>query len=702
MLFILFCGMTACEKEALPTAIAGINKSEELTFSFNARATATTENEIASEINLNEDKIETLDLFFFTETDKPYIVHRQYTNTNQDKNTTYTVNVSSEGLDMTGKTQYLVYAVVNSVIPKEEEYTLADLKKLAAKEISVDNTTTDKDESIQTSFVMDGELSTTLSSSMTTPVIQLQRSVAKVTLDINVAKEIFVGSNKIKYTPIPGTMTVKLVNGVKNGIINGFGTADYFETTTSNPTTRSISEVEDGNDCTPFYSYPYNWSSTNKDCHLYLSIQWASELGGLNTYYYIVPIGEVTELIRNNHYKINLDVAILGGTEEDPVTLNANYIIVNWSTCEISTELKKYKYLWVKGREFVMNNVDEIKIDYASSSAIDWNSLTVKRYISTGTSSAEQLTDIANHGVTFTSNTDGTFTIKHAIKRTGTGNDLNNYYRPWYIEFDIKNAEGLIIENIKITQYPAIYAVANHNPTNSTSPNKLNTFVNGTTGPSKEGTNSITDSNKLPLGTLRNFNYGEGQASNKNMNQYKIYVTVLNASDDYYIGDPRVEAISNEYNYLKKDVNNKNLTNYYKTGSGEKYNNMIAPSFMIASSWAVTQDITYDGALKRCASYQENGYPAGRWRIPTEAEIKFVNDLSADGYIPKLFDGDYYASSKKYWDTTTNPAGMSTNTSTSEHSVRCVYDLWYWGDDPELTGDNAYEFTWGDEPITQK
>ena len=78
----------------------------------------------------------------------------------------------------------------------------------------------------------------------------------------------------------------------------------------------------------------------------------------------------------------------------------------------------------------------------------------------------------------------------------------------------------------------------------------MNTFVNGTTGPSKEGTNSITDSNKLSLGTLRNFNYGEGLASNKNMNQYKIYVTVLNASDDYYIGDPRVEAISNEYNYL--------------------------------------------------------------------------------------------------------------------------------------------------------
>lgn len=694
MLFILFCGMTACEKEALPTAIAGINKSEELTFSFNARATATTENEIASEINLNEDKIETLDLFFFTETDKPYIVHRQYTNTNQDKNTTYTVKVSSEGLDMTGKTQYLVYAVVNRVIPKEGEYTLADLKELAAKEISVDNTTTDKDESIQTSFVMDGELSTTLSSSMTTPVIQLQRSVAKVTLDINVAKEIFVGSNKIKYTPIPGTMTVKLVNGVKKGIINGFGTADYFETTTANPTTRSISEVADGNDCTPFYSYPYNWSGTNKDCHLYLSIQWESELGGLNTYYYIVPIGEVTELIRNNHYKINLDVAILGGTEEDPVTLNANYIIENWSTCEISTELKKYKYLWVKGREFVMNNVDEIKIDYASSSTIDWESLTVQRYYSGGTNSAEELTTITNHGVTFTDNKDGTFSIKHEIKRTGTGKDLNNYYRPWYIEFNIVNNEGLIVENIKITQYPAIYAVADFNANGV-----YNRFVNGKNGPNS-GRENAYDNNGGDIGSVFNLDNKNGQSvTNENKNQYTIYVTVLNEGSDYYIGDPRTKDVDN--------LSNLDLSNYhpaaYPTGNYQASANdkIIAPAFKIASSWGVTTSngLTYAEAQKRCASYQENGYPAGRWRLPTEAEFKFVNQLSDDGYIPVLLSGNYWASSKRYYDS------GEFKTTTNERSARCVYDVWYWGNEKIYNEDGTTPtttFTWGDEPITQK
>ena len=29
--------------------------------------------------------------------------------------------------------------------------------------------------------------------------------------------------------------------------------------------------------------------------------------------------------------------------------------------------------------------------------------------------------------------------------------------------------------------------------------------------------------------------------------------------------------------------------------------------------------------------------------------------------------------------------------------VRCVYDLWFWGDDAPLTGNAANTFTWGDQ-----
>ena len=664
MLFILFCGMTACEKEALPTAIAGINKSEELTFSFNARATATTENEIASEINLNEDKIETLDLFFFTETDKPYIVHRQYTNTNQDKNTTYTVNVSSEGLDMTGKTQYLVYAVVNRVIPKKE-YTLADLKKLAAKEISVDNTTTDKDESIQTSFVMDGELSTTLSSSMTTPVIQLQRSVAKITLDINVAKEIFVGSNKIKYTPIPGTMTVKLVNGVKNGIINGLGTADYFETTTANPTTRSISEVADGNDCTPFYSYPYDWSTNkNNDCHLYLSIQWESGLGGINTYYYIVPIGEVTKLIRNNHYKINLDVAILGGTEEDPVTLNANYIIENWSTCEISTELKKYKYLWVKGTSFTMDNEDRLKIEYASSSEITLNLVSVQRKQKVHNNSAETDTNVTQGLVSLSKDNNNNIIVDVNRKDDEEDTGKDNY-RPWVITFTV-TADG-ITKEIIVEHRPAIYVIGNFNSNGS-----VNRFVNG-----YDGSEDKIYAGSVYLGSLNDISNVGNNDTNRNKNQYKIYISSFGKDyPNYYIGDPRGG---------ENNLSNLGLSHYHPAKTDNSVDKVIAPSFLIASSWGITQPVKFNEGQYRCASYQENGYPAGRWRLPTLAEIEFIVELSDAGYIPALFQGNYwYSSGGSYRGGTGNADYIYT---------RCVYDLWFWGDQPALSGSAANEYS---------
>ena len=697
MLAFLLLGMTACEVETLTTVVVDDNGSEELTFSFNARATATNENESSSEINLNEDKIETLDLFFFNANGEgTYIAHHQFINTNP-VNTTYTVNIPSDGLDMTGSTQYLIYAVANRLIDKEEEgkdhtYTLNGLKSMAAnKVIGTGNN------AVQTSFVMDGEKTTALSSNMTTPVINLARSVAKITLDIKVEDELFIGSNNVKYTPVENSMTVRMIRGVKQGNINGFASpVVYFEDANGNPTTRSIAEVADGNDHTPFYSYPYDWSSesTDDDCYLYLTIDWTSSLGNTRTYYYIVPIGEVTQLVRNNHYKINLDVAILGGTEDIPVTLRSNYIIENWSTREISTELKKYKYLWVKGREFVMNNVDEIKIDYASSSAIDWNSLTVKRYASGGTNSAEQLTDINNHGVTFTDNKDGTFSIKHQIKRTGTGKDLNNYYRPWYIEFDIVNAEGLVVENIKITQYPAIYAVAdfNNNGVN-------NRFVNGKNGP-RSGRENVYDDDGGDIGSVFNLDNKNGQSvTNENKNQYTIYVTVLNEGSDYYIGDPRTKDVDN--------LSDLNLSYYhpaaYPTGNyqASAYDKIIAPAFKIASSWGVTASngLTYAEAQKRCAAYQENGYPAGRWRLPTEAEFQFVNELSDDGYIPVLLSGTYWASSKRYYD------NGEFKTTTQERSARCVYDVWYWGNEKIYNADGTTPtttFTWGDEEITQK
>ncbi len=97
--------------------------------------------------------------------------------------------------------------------------------------------------------------------------------------------------------------------------------------------------------------------------------------------------------------------------------------------------------------------------------------------------------------------------------------------------------------------------------------------------------------------------------------------------------------------------------------------------------------MTYDNAKKRCASYQKDGYPAGRWRIPTKAEIEYMVMLANDDKIPILLSTDSY-----YWGSNNTGYRANGGTTTSSAYVRCVYDEWYWKDKCTKT-----TFTWGDK-----
>ena len=103
---------------------------------------------------------------------------------------------------------------------------------------------------------------------------------------------------------------------------------------------------------------------------------------------------------------------------------------------------------------------------------------------------------------------------------------------------------------------------------------------------------------------------------------------------------------------------------------------------------------------KRCASYQEDGYPAGRWRLPTRAEFQFIVYLSYKEKIPTLYKStsDYWCA-HGYGKPNNGNVTMNYKTKSSGNSVRCVYDEWYWGS--EKIADKT-KFTWGDEPVTQK
>ena len=143
---------------------------------------------------------------------------------------------------------------------------------------------------------------------------------------------------------------------------------------------------------------------------------------------------------------------------------------------------------------------------------------------------------------------------------------------------------------------------------------------------------------------------------------------------------------------------NRKLQNYYQTLTTSDVKYMVAPKFRTASSHGVCQGtLTYTEAEYRCASYQEDGYPAGRWRIPTLGEVQFMVTLSNEHVIPELY------SSIAYWyagGIVRNNGGNLTITEgmTGQARVRCVYDEWYWenpSSNNRLPGEK-YAFTWGD------
>lgn len=185
---------------------------------------------------------------------------------------------------------------------------------------------------------------------------------------------------------------------------------------------------------------------------------------------------------------------------------------------------------------------------------------------------------------------------------------------------------------------------------------------------------------------------------------FRINVTVLPDDSDLVIGDPRTDDWDPAYRDFFKVADalgenvQRSLQYYYPAEKSARTANMLAPIFRISTKCGGTEfgDLTEQQAKWRCASYQEDGFPAGRWRLPTKGEIKFMAQLSANGAFARLF-----SASGKYWSANggIQVSGSSvTDVTTDKAMTRCVYDTWYWGD--EQTNhpvDGRAHFYWGDQ-----
>jgi hypothetical protein len=174
--------------------------------------------------------------------------------------------------------------------------------------------------------------------------------------------------------------------------------------------------------------------------------------------------------------------------------------------------------------------------------------------------------------------------------------------------------------------------------------------------------------------------------------------------DYYYAGRTRVDDTDGTTHYDRMVKPWPNVADIKIGGTSTEYDDVISPLYKIQSTYGNAKTgINFEIAQKRCATYQEAGYPAGRWRLPTLAEIAFIIHLQDKDVIERYFKSTsssttIRASTGGYWTSSGGkviapyegvrdyiyyiPGYKDTNNANTYPAwVRCVYDLWLWGNE---------------------
>lgn len=703
----------------------------------------------AGEDNLNENKIQTVDCFFYPEgkTDEAAVFSAIKLDVNQNGTAEIRLKLPVEKKSVLFGSGSTCRAYVIANRPEATAIgAQTDVNSLKGLSIVADGFTTNTDGGVQKSFVMDGSAVVTLAANgkSATGDVPLYRAASKIRLNVSV-KDKVVDDSGAEWTSHPEQMFILIQNGVKKANIDvatvpyAVTEADYFSFDDEhNP--RLFTPVSGGASNlyshVPFYSYTSTWASSfdNHSPMIKVVIPWQKQ--GETSFqrcYYKLPVNETgMKLDRNTYYKINLSVGMLGSfVPETAIELNPSYIILDWGTGEVKAEMQDLRYLTVGFSKLVMENQNTVSIPYASSHDCEIVNVTVTHpNLTTEIPTTETLiNNQTNANGIYYDNKDNnrpytfmlsknSITFTHNLKNRSGDDDQSNFdYTPYGITFTIRHKDNHnYFEQVSITQYPMMYIEAFLNSDyrgQGLYNNAHNGFVMVNNGQSIATDYTYYDYVPYTLGSVVGLTGG-----NQNPNMYVITTTALQGTTSYTIGDPRSNAVDNlrptlydTYGYYPVSnwsVNasslyggySRKLTYYYPAEENQRTVNMIAPKFRIASSYGVTKAIVRENAKARCASYQEDGFPAGRWRVPTTAEVRYIIDLSAQGKIPRLFGAE--TGRYPYWSANGlvyvegNYVSVSSNPSsgTTAH-VRCVYDEWYWGSETII---NKTTFTWGDRP----
>lgn len=532
-------------------------------------------------------------------------------------------------------------------------------------------------------------------------------------------------SNAIEHTTLGGPLTRTPL--VEDSWANatkplGNGSRDIFEYAYN--FMNQIPET-DGKKIAHFYTYPIQMKNgDDNQTHLKLVLPWygykwrgegamPTEMTDANKnsfvlykqteVYYKIALPDSTINQSNRIYQYAVTVNTVGSDKDVEIT-GYEYIVKDWLTNEgISSNVATGRFisLDIPKDEYDMY-VDDIEISFVASGKVIAHVDSIYQYnYSSATTTLDQFMrddqPVATQalrtakGITnadiqgWVSIPEGASYLKinHRMdnqmmngNQKNTAFDMAPYVFRITLHLEAAGNDTSFDRTIKIIQYPSLFVTSM----------KSNgyVFVNGT-GYNNTAYDDGQGGSRTAIGNI-GVRPGslDGTGDNDNPNNYIISASIL-SDDSYVIGDPRSQSVNN-LTYLN------GLSNYRPTNPNGT-ENVIAPKFIVASSYGAQGQASWfqlGAAEKRCAAYQENGYPAGRWRVPTYAEIRFMVTLSRLDFIPSLYnfgvndDTGYWSANGKVVGNAQGLPELRNNTINT--AVRCVYDAWYWGEEPVQEG----------------
>lgn len=657
-----------------------------------------------------ENQIDRIDYFIYANGNEAAPALAGHLDTDAWHEKTFIVDLAGTEFDalfVTGNP--MIYAVVNLPVNVSIPATVS-LEALKNTVVAADFVSA----ASQKTLVMSGEKEIVSSGTGATCNIEVKRVAAKVTFDIEADAWCYEDpedATSDKWYSHPEAMIVNFHNLASKAYVDGeIGSIPGS----------SFSYDENHPNRPFYYTYPREWEYGSTD-EPYLFITMPVTRGSFDSserreaYYKIIFAN--TSFESNCWYKYGIRLKMVGSFEREvpvvPTPEDAVFFVYKWGGVHgyngsaTEGQITGFRYLEVEDNSptkvYYMYNQNVLDIPFKSSDncVIINKTATSPNFNGTGESTYNRAGQM---NVTIT----GTeIHISHTLNNdtsSGKGYSSTNTsgydYAPITLSFDIQHytddhaTDLKYTEHINVVQYPALYierfenSVAAKSGATSNEKKYGGAYVNG-----KQGS--------VDWGSLNGAAAGEGNNTTK---MYVVHSSVL--SGDRVIGDPRsrtssMVGITNTTLYSGRHISgstNYKLQTYYPTNSTSAARDIVAPVFRIASSFGVTEKMNWANAQKRCATYQEDGYPMGRWRLPTKAEIEYINKLSADGVFPALF-----TTGSRYW--CANGVCVSGNvtesTSGDTSYARCVYDEWYWSNTeyPRIPVAQRNTPMWGDAVI---